>query len=94
MNPKLKSPQDVLNFPPALDHQIVGLLSAVSSADAPPTAGSVAYWNELKGALASAERDARDVLEAGVSGFNEELAAAGIPPVISRPVAGRKVPGR
>ncbi len=94
VNPKLKSPQDVLNFPPALDHQIVGLLSAVSSADAPPTAGSVAYWNELKGALASAERDARDVLEAGVNGFNEELAAAGIPPVISRPVAGRKVPGR
>ena len=94
VNPKLKSPQDVLNFPPALDHQIVGLVSAVSSADAPPTAGALAYWNELKGTLSTAERAARDVLHAGVAGFNEALAAAGIPPVVARPVPGRDTSGR
>jgi len=81
VNPKLKSSQDVLNFPPALDHQIVGLVSAVSSADAPPTAGALTYWAELKGTLSAAEADAKEVLERGVAGFNTELAAASVSPV-------------
>lgn len=81
VNPKLKSSQDVLNFPPALDHQIVGLVSAVSSADAPPTAGALAYWTDLKGTLSTAEAEARETLGQGVAGFNAELAAAGVPPV-------------
>ena len=29
VNPDLKSNQDVLNFPPALDHQLIGIASAV-----------------------------------------------------------------
>ncbi len=81
VNPKLKSSQDVLNFPPALDHQIVGLVSAVSSADAAPTAGALAYWTELRGTLSAAEAGAKEVLEGGVAGFNAELAAAGVAPV-------------
>ena len=81
VNPKLKSAQDVLNFPPALDHQVVGLVSAVSSADAPPTAGALAYWAELKGTLSAVEAEAKEALGRGVAGFNAELAAAGVPPV-------------
>ncbi|MFN7990165.1 MAG: glycosyl hydrolase [Thermoanaerobaculia bacterium] len=88
VNPKLKSEQDVLNFPPALDHQVVGLVGAVASADAPPTAGALAYWAELKGTLAAAEAGARDALGEGVSGFNAALAAAGIPPVVPERPAG------
>ena len=88
VNPKLKSEQDVLNFPPALDHQVVGLAGAVSSADAPPTAGALACWAELKGTLAAAEAGARDALGEGVSGFNAALAAAGIPPVVPGRPAG------
>ncbi len=81
VNPKLKSSQDVLNFPPALDHQIVGLVSAVSSADAPPTAGALAYWTDLKETLSTVEAEAKEALGRGVAGFNAELAAAGVPPV-------------
>jgi len=89
VNPKLKSEQDVLNFPPALDHQIVGLVSTASSADAPPTAGALAYWAELKGTLATAEAGANEALGDGVSRFNAALAAAGIPPVVADRPGGR-----
>jgi photosystem II stability/assembly factor-like uncharacterized protein len=83
VNPNLKSSQDVLNFPPALDHQVVGLVSAVSSADAPPTAGALAYWAELKGTLAASEARAKGALTDGVAGFNAVLAAAGVAPVVA-----------
>jgi photosystem II stability/assembly factor-like uncharacterized protein len=83
VNPNLKSSQDVLNFLPALDHQVVGLVSAVSGADAPPTAGALAYWAELKGTLAAAEARAKEALTAGVTGFNGVLAAAGVAPVVA-----------
>lgn len=81
VNPNLKSSQDVLNFQPALDHQVAGLVSAVSSADAPPTAGALAYWAELKRMLSTVQKEARDVLEGGVAAFNARLASAGIAPV-------------
>jgi hypothetical protein len=81
VNPRLKSAQDVLNFPPALDHQVIGLISAASSADAPPTAGAVAYWSGLKSALSAVEAEAREILVDGVAAFNAGLAAAGIRPV-------------
>ena len=81
VNPKLKSSQDVLNFPPALDHQIVGLVSAASSADAPPTAGALAYWAELKQTLETVRKEASAVLAGDVAAFNARLASAGIPPV-------------
>ncbi len=81
VNPKLKSSQDVLNFPPALDHQIVGLVSAASSADAPPTAGAIAYWAELKQTLETVWKEASEVLAGDVAAFNARLASAGIAPV-------------
>lgn len=88
VNPRLKSGQDVLNFVPALDHQVVGLISAASSADAPPTAGALAYWAELKGTLGAAEAEARTALAEGVAGFNAALAAAGVTPVVPAPLKG------
>jgi hypothetical protein len=81
VNPKLKSSQDVLNFPPALDHQIVGLMSTASSADAPPIAGALAYWAELKGTLSMVQKEANEVLAGDVAAFNAKLASAGIGPV-------------
>lgn len=82
VNPKLKSGQDVLNFVPALDHQVVGLVSAASSADAPPTAGALAYWAELKKTVEEALQDATRTLVEEVEAWNARLAAAGIPPVV------------
>ena len=92
VNPKLKSGQDVLNFVPALDHQVVGLISAAGSADAPPTAGVLAYWAELKKTLEGALSDATRELLAGVAEFNARLSSAGVPPIVvpvRRMTAGR-----
>ncbi|HQN07488.1 MAG TPA: glycosyl hydrolase [Thermoanaerobaculia bacterium] len=89
VNPKLKSPQDVLNFVPALDHQVVGLISAASGADAPPTAGALAYWAELKKTVDGALRDATRTLIDGVAAWNARLADAGVPPVV---IPARRIP--
>ena len=79
VNPKLKSSQDVLNFPPALDHQIVGLVSAASSADAPPTGGRPRL-------LGRAEGSARGGRGGGAGGPRTRLAAStpSSPPPASR----------
>ncbi len=89
VNPRLKSGQDVLNFVPALDHQVVGLVSAASSADAPPTAGALAYWAELKKTVAGALSDASRMLVDEVAAWNARLADAGVPPVV---VPVRRIP--
>jgi photosystem II stability/assembly factor-like uncharacterized protein len=82
VNPDIKSNQDVLNFPPALDHQFAGLATVVASADAKPTAASYAYYKEIKGTLDAilAERDAvfgKDLVE-----FNKAVQAEDVPPVV------------
>jgi photosystem II stability/assembly factor-like uncharacterized protein len=82
VNPDIKSGQDVLNFPPALDHQVVGIASTVSSADARPTDASFAYYREVKAKLDAVMADLRAVLDADVAAFNEAVRAEGIPPVV------------
>jgi hypothetical protein len=82
VNPDIKSNQDVLNFPPALDHQFAGLATVVASADAKPTAASHVYYKEIKDTLDAilAERDAvfgKDLVE-----FNKAVRAEDVPPVV------------
>ena len=89
VNPKLRSGQDVLNFVPALDHQVVGLVSAASSADAPPTAGALAYWAELKKTVDQAIGEAARTLVDEVAAWNARLADAGVPPVV---IPARQIP--
>lgn len=85
VNPKLKAAQDVLNFPPALDHQFVGLAGVVSSADAAPAPSSLAYYAELKARLDALKASLANVLETDVPAFNAAATAAGIAPVTPLP---------
>ncbi len=86
VNPDLKSNQDVLNFPPALDHQFAGLASVASSADAQPTDAS---WTFLKGIQSQLDGilgewkalQAKDLAE-----FNKLVLEKGIPPVVVAPL--------
>ena len=57
VNPDIKASQDVLNFPPALDHQFAGLAGVVSSADAKPTDASFVFYKEVKAKLDAATRE-------------------------------------
>ncbi|MEE9562705.1 MAG: glycosyl hydrolase, partial [Thermoanaerobaculia bacterium] len=47
--------QDILNYPPKLDNQLVGLMSVVESGDARPTDGAVELYQELVAQLDSFE---------------------------------------
>jgi hypothetical protein len=85
VNPDLKSNQDVLNFPPALDHQFVGIAVAASSADFKPTDSAWAYYKEVSGKLATILSELDSVLGKDLSEFNAMVRTAEIPPVVVVP---------
>jgi seryl-tRNA synthetase len=85
VNPDLKSNQDVLNFPPALDHQIVGIAVAASSADARPTEGAIAYSKEVGAKLAAVLAELDAVVAKDVAEFNAAVRKEEIPPVVVLP---------
>ena len=80
-NPDIKSSQDVLNFPPSLDHSFAGIASVSSGADARPTAGSLTLYRESNAKLTAVLADYKAIRESDVSGFNAAVTAAGVPPV-------------
>jgi len=82
VNPDLKSNQDVLNFPPALDHQLIGIAVAVASADSKPTDSSWTYYKEVSGKLASILAELDSVLGKDLADFNALVRKEEIPPVV------------
>jgi len=82
VNPELKSNQDVLNFPPALDHQLIGIASAASSADTKPTDSAWTYYKEVSAQLATILRELDGVLSKDLADFNAEVRREEIPPVV------------
>jgi len=85
VNPDLKSNQDILNFPPALDHQFVGIATAVASADSKPTDGSQAYYSEVKAKLAAILSELDTALSKELAEFNALVRKEEIPPVVVVP---------
>ena len=85
VNPELKSNQDVLNFPPALDHQLIGIASAVSSADTKPTDSAWTYYKEVSAQLAAILSELDGVLGKDLADFNAEVRREEIPPVVVVP---------
>jgi photosystem II stability/assembly factor-like uncharacterized protein len=94
VNPDIKSNQDPLNFPPALDHQFAGLASVVSSADAKPTDSSAVYYREIRGTLDGILKELQAVLDVDLAAFNRSVAQAGIPPVVAAPAKAVEAPGK
>jgi hypothetical protein len=81
VNPDVKSNQDVLNFPPALDHQFVGIASVTASADTAPTDSSYTYFQELEGKLSGIQKELAAVLDKDLAEFNKAVRDADVPPV-------------
>ncbi len=86
VNPDLKASQDVLNFPPALDHQFAGLASAVSSADAKPTDGEWKFEKETRSKLDAILAEWKAVQAKDLAEFNALVEVKKIPPVVVAPV--------
>ncbi len=85
VNPKLKSEQDVLNFQPALDHQFVGLATAVSSADGAPRPVEVEYFAALNAKLDALLAELETLFGSDLADFNAAVKEAGILPVAVLP---------
>ena len=90
VNPKVKSEQDVLNFPPQLDHQFVGVASVAGSGEGAPLASSVAYFGQLEVRLADLKRQLQSVLDTDLADFNRTVAEQGVPAVAPAPREGRR----
>jgi photosystem II stability/assembly factor-like uncharacterized protein len=82
VNPKHKSSQDVLNFPPRLDHRYIGLASVVGSADAAPTRASLKLDDELEKQLAAVMAELKGVFDSELAGFNRAVRERDVAPVV------------
>ncbi len=85
VNPEVKANQDVLNFPPALDHQLIGIAYAAASADAKPTDSAWTYYKEVSAQLAGIVRELDGILGKDLADFNAEVRRQEIPPVVVVP---------
>jgi hypothetical protein len=63
--------QDILNYPPQLDNQLLGLFSIVDGVDARPTDGAVKRFDDLRGQLDSYLADYEGILDRELAAFNE-----------------------
>ena len=79
---KSESSQDVLNFPPRLDNQILTLLGVVGGSEARPTDGAAARYEELRGELDDLLAELEAVFAGELAAFNEVVAGKKLPPVI------------
>jgi hypothetical protein len=84
---KARSSQDVLNFPPKLDAQFLGLLGVVGSADARPTDGSVERQRDLEAELDRHRNDLERILRTELAAFNDLVRGKNVGPVIVPPRA-------
>jgi alpha-ketoglutarate-dependent taurine dioxygenase len=82
---KLESSQDVLNYPPQLDNQLVFLQSVVESAAGRPTVGSKERFQELQAELVRLETELDNVLETRLPEIERLLEEAGTPRIVVEP---------
>ncbi len=82
---KLESSQDVLNFPPQLDNQLVFLQSVVESTAGRPTVGSRERFQELNAELVRLETELNSVLEARLPEIERLLEETGAPRIVVEP---------
>ncbi len=80
--PKIESSQDVLNYTPQLDNQLVDLQSTVESALGRPTAASRERFAELEAELNGIETELEEVLATKLPAFETLLEEVGAPRVV------------
>ena len=78
---RAKSSQDVLNLRQGIDGQLMGLLSAVESAQARPTDSTLARYQELRTDLNGYLGELKQVFDTEVAAFNDQVRATGVPAV-------------
>ena len=85
INPNIKADEDDLNYEPKLDHDFTNLAGIVASADARPTAGSLAYYDLLKKRLDAIVGEYRVLVDRDVTDFNRAVDDARLPRTAAAP---------
>jgi hypothetical protein len=80
---KSESSQDVLNFPPRLDNQLVFLLNAVESSVGGPVAASRQRFDELSSELDALVAELDEVLDQRIPELERLLEAAAAPRIVT-----------
>ncbi|MBI3933018.1 MAG: glycosyl hydrolase [Acidobacteria bacterium] len=80
--PKNRASQDILNFPPQLDNQLLYLQNVVESARGTPTAQSVARFAELQAQLDGHLAELDRTLGGELVAFNDFVRGKGATPVL------------
>ncbi|MFQ5527423.1 MAG: WD40/YVTN/BNR-like repeat-containing protein [Thermoanaerobaculia bacterium] len=78
---KSESSQDILNFPPMLDNQLLGLLGSIGG-DSPPTAGASERFADLRDELDGVQADLQALLDGELAEYNGLVAAKELPAVL------------
>ncbi len=79
---KSEAPQDILNFPPRLDSQLLGLLEVVESAEARPTDGARQRFDDLRKELDSYLAELDQIIDTDLAEFVTLVKSEGVEPVI------------
>ncbi len=79
---RAEASQDVLNFPPGLDNQLIALMGVVESADARPTDGAAARYAELEAELGGVLADLDRAIAAELGEFSRLAGERAGDPVI------------
>jgi photosystem II stability/assembly factor-like uncharacterized protein len=74
--------QDIINFPPKLDAQFLYLLDYIDGADAPPTAGAIERYVELRAELDGILAELGEIFRTDLAKLNDLILEREIPPVI------------
>jgi hypothetical protein len=82
---KSESAQDILNFPPQLDNQIVALLGTVAGGEARPTAGSHERFDELRLELDGHLAELQAAYDTELAAFTALVEAKNVGPVVVAP---------
>jgi photosystem II stability/assembly factor-like uncharacterized protein len=78
---RLRSEKDPINFPPRLDNLLAYLANVAAGADAPPTRGAQAVFQDLVEILSREQGRFDRLLSEGIAPFNEAAGRAGVPGV-------------
>jgi hypothetical protein len=81
MQPQAKTRADTLNVPVRLNGKLAALVGVINSADGPPTASSVAVFNELSACVDAQLAALRAVVDNQVAALNAAIRQANLDPV-------------
>jgi hypothetical protein len=85
IQPRSTNGQDIINYPPRFDSQLLALFSAIDGKEPPLTAGQKQRFQDVQAEWAKLKAGADAVLGADLDAFNALVKDKGVPAVLPKP---------